>query len=408
MLDNHLLQDVLLSWMGAFGCLLQLWFLVPHRTTQSGLGPFRFLVGTLAALFGLRGFSWWLEWPMLDRIELGIAALLPLAITLFCERLLRRHHPLWLKLLALGATLVASVVNIVLAWLPELRDVVQLTILLSLATVVLSNGVLLWRADRRSLARQEWLLARTLLVVALVAVPLLWTDFQTTGPWRLGGLAALVFVLVMVSTGRKRSPLALVARLVALTASALALALLVGAIARLNGAPSMLDTAVNSLPLAVGWVLIGAIIASNRSLAREDTENEFLGWLSRAPITGVHEFLDALAKSPSLSDARVIDAHGLAEYDVGELWQLVRHDSLVTLAGMRAIVREGPSPSAEQWCDLLERQEMTHALPISPEPPMLVVANLPAGVADSVVEQRLAVVRHLAVELAEHSRIETR
>ena len=102
--------DAAITWAGAAGCLFYLWTLYRHG--RRGEGPQRFLLGVLASLLLVRGFEWLADWPILDRLTLVIAAWLPLSITLFIERVLRRHHPLWVKLWALATTAVFFVTGI--------------------------------------------------------------------------------------------------------------------------------------------------------------------------------------------------------------------------------------------------------------------------------------------------------
>ena len=95
---NPVFADVAITWMGATGTALYLRSLgsAGWREHKAAIS----LASLLTLLLFLRGVAWWQSEPALMRVVLAVATLLPLSVTLFCERILRRHHPLWLKLLS--------------------------------------------------------------------------------------------------------------------------------------------------------------------------------------------------------------------------------------------------------------------------------------------------------------------
>jgi hypothetical protein len=134
-------------------------------------------------------------------------ALLPLAITLFVEHALRRHHPLWLKLLGALTTAVFFSLNV----FGELaaRTPALLALLACMLVVLGANGMLLLQERRHEdLDEHASAVVGALLFSALASLPLAVTDFREdipVIPVRLGGLGPLVMIyalLTIESTGR--------------------------------------------------------------------------------------------------------------------------------------------------------------------------------------------------------------
>src|SRR5690606_16764845 len=252
-------------------------------------------------------------------------------------------------------------------------------------------------------ARQDQLgagevhLARALVLVALLSVPLLLSDFRTLHqqwPVRLGALAALLFLHVMLSAGAQRIA-RLPRRLLGWLATAAVLAGVFAAIAGGNQATMALHF-WRMLPVAFAWTLLAAIIVLGRAMAAGHHVNDFLRWLGRAPMTSLESLLDGLRDFPPTQDHLALSGAELAGYDLDRLWSALddTREAPVSLAWARA--RAGKDDAAEQWLDLLQRHEMTHALPVSRRRPLVVLLNLPVAASGSIAELRAGVILRLA------------
>ena len=94
--------DVLVTWIGGATLLRYRVSLLQKRTRSPLERRTGFLVSTLALTLVLRGFSWLSPGTVwLGVLALMPATLLPLALTVFCEGLLRRHVPRGVKWLAM-------------------------------------------------------------------------------------------------------------------------------------------------------------------------------------------------------------------------------------------------------------------------------------------------------------------
>ena len=102
-MTSALASDITITWLGAIGVGLYFNFLWRRQESGSSARAALFLAGVLTTMLAVRGFFWIWSGPVLGRLVFAAATLLPIAITLFTEQLLRRHHPRWLKLLALAS-----------------------------------------------------------------------------------------------------------------------------------------------------------------------------------------------------------------------------------------------------------------------------------------------------------------
>lgn len=415
---NALASDVTVTWLGALGCGLYLHFLWTRR--EAGTGTGLFLFGVLTALLAVRGFAWLLGGPhfgpllgpllsrLLGRLVFAAATLLPIATTLFAEQLLRRHHPLWLKLLALGVSVVFFAINLV----ADLSANVPLLLafLACYAMVTASNGwFLLWLRDA-DLSSNEERLARAVVVVVALAVPLMATDFREElghVPVRLGALGALAFVYVLLNLSDSQR---VVRGLLAHIATALVFAVvLAGAMALASHGPGQgfWQAGVRGMPVALAWVLLTAIFVRIRAVSLAGDGNAFLRWLLHARLDTPDGFLHSLRRLPQTADHVVLGDAELAGYALGELFALAgKRREPVSIGDARAWARQPQASgvgngieAAEQLVDLMERHEMTHALLIARQPAMVVLLNLPQGANAAIGELRAAVILRLARHL---------
>lgn len=391
--------DVSITWLGATGCGYFLW-LLRRRDDRHANKALAFLVALLGVLLAVRGFAWWLQPDWLIDLVQVIASLLPLAITLFCEQVLRRHHPLWLKGLALATTVVFVVVNLFGFGIePTMR---LYAFMGCLAVVVAANGGYLLAAGQGELAAGEVRLARALVLVALLSVPLLLSDFRTLHqqwPVRMGALAALLFVHVMLSAGAQqitRLPWRVLGWLLTATVLAAVFTVVAG-----GDRATMAVHFWRLLPVACAWTMLAAIIVLGRAMAAGHHINDFLRWLGRAPTTSLEALLGGLRDYPPTQDHLALADADLAGYELDQLWSALDEANHVPVSLAWARARTGDSDAdvrdaAEQWLDLLQRHEMTHALPVSRRRPLIVLLNLPVAASGSVAELRAGVILRLA------------
>lgn len=395
--------DVLVTWVGA-ATLLRYRIALGRRRQRSALERRTgFLISCIALLLLLRGFSWlqpqvrWLGIAMLLP-----ATLLPLAMTLFTEGLLRRHVPRWTKRLAVGLSVTAAATTIVLGMAHTSDARVTYVLLGALLTMMGVLGVLLARRDRSSLSRSENGLVRACLLVTLVSLPLVATDFRLDIGWpmsRLGTLGPLLFCYTLLRRPQEHARVLWWARDVGrllLRAGVVCVLLFVA----LRTAPR--ELLLPLFVLATALVIAAAIVDRLAQANASGTEAALLRWLSRPPATTLQSFVRELHHLPLTADALVIEQRDLAMYDYAALCAALGTGrpvhSLARLREERVVSDEGrveAARGADQLTDLLERAEMTHVALLTTAPLRLLLANIPElpGAADAELALG-AVVRH--------------
>ena len=358
-----------------------------------------FLVGLLTALLALRGFFWLWEDSAIGRLVFMTATLLPLALTLYAEHLLRRHHPRWFKLLALSVTVIFSILNLI-ADLSS-SDWLLLAFLVGFLAVIIGNAWYLLRVTKDDLSRNELRIVRAVVLSAFFAAPLVVTDFrEETGfsPVRLGALGALLFVYVLLNLSDTRS----VARqlILRLALTLLAALVLAGAFAlSIHGLEAeVIEASLRGLPVAVAWMLLTAIVVRIASMSAQSPGNVFLRWLLLARMDSPEAFLRSLRKLSQTDEHFVLGTSELAGYSLDLLFRAADEQrGPISINDARAWALGGTrADAAEQLVDLLEKHQMTHVLLISREPPLVVLLNLPQGASAAIGELRAGVIQRLA------------
>jgi hypothetical protein len=398
-------RDVAITWTGAAGCWIYLWALYRHG--RQGTATQRFLLLVVGTLLSVRGFVWLSGEESLGHLTFALAVWLPLAITLFVERVLRQHSPLWVKLLSLATPIVFFPASVLVStsqyrlWLTGFAA--------CFVAVVLVNGAILLMRRRSTLSAGENRLAVTLVLLAFISAPLVASDFRTelgVPAVRLGAIAALLFTYSMSAAAVRSESLLVVGwRYLLVLASAVALSGLL-ALANNAGSPRLWWMAtLSSLPLAYAWMLLTAIVVNVRTLSLEGGTHEFLRWLSQVPFASRDAFLAALERAP---DARTHILLGLADLQ-GYDFDVLAHgctgsDPIVSLERARQLTEKDDTRIgwAEQWVDLLERTEMTHGFVVRCVPPAVFLLSLPATTSSVAARMRLAIMRHLGEEVAVH------
>jgi len=405
-MHGALAVDVAVTWLGAAGCALYLRFLSRQEGAGGAVRASLFLVGVLCALLALRGFFWLYQYAWLGHLVFAAATLLPLAATLYVEQLARHHHPVWLKLLALGTTAVFFPLNLFAAL--HSSPLALLAFLTLFMLILLANGVLLLPAREPQHSRNELRLIRAVILAVLLAIPLAATDFreEIDGiPVRLGAIGVLFFVHVLSKVYDSNTALReLLLRLLMTLVYAGALA---GVFAVVT--VGSMDTAASAVwrgyPVALAWMLLTTIYVRLQAISATSSSNRFLAWLAEARLESATAFVDSFAHLPHTDQLLVLGTDDLRGYDVPALLRLgVQHGGPVTLDQAREWSRmeqDARLDAAEQLIDLLERNDMTHAMPIAATPPLLVLVNLPQGMDAAASGLRMRVMQRLARHLAE-------
>jgi hypothetical protein len=390
------LLDAILSWLGALGVYRYLLYI--HRAGNRSFfeSRTRFLLWCLGTLFLARGFSWLNPGPWI-LVMLIPATLLPLAMHLFVEGLLRRHLPRAMKaFVALGTALFFGV-NLAGRLAPS-QGWNLAFLSFECATLVLLFGFLLLR-ERAALSPSENRLVGLVMLAVACAVPLAATDFRTLLGFpsvRLGALGALLFVFVCVRSVGQADPREVLLRdalRIGLRALVLGAALFV-----LLGAES--GRALACAALAFAFVLLFATWDHLWMLGEQSRGRSFLRWLLDSDWQDSAGFLHSLRTCPVAEEHLVLDAGHLAQFELAPM--VARLAQAERVLGRTALRQpSGKRTPAEVEADdhllaLLDTNGMSHACLARAEPPVLLLFNYPELSAGTLAELEMALVQKLA------------
>lgn len=396
-LPAALRADLLVSWIAGAGTLRYLAYVTgaPRRSPLEARAAF--LVGVLGAMCLLRTLAWLAP----SSTALGVlgylpTTLLPLAMCVFVEGLLRRHVSRPLKIAAALTTAVGVVLDLLRPVLGEARvwPLLGRWFPVALLAVMAALGLVLARRDRHSLSRAENALIRAIVWLAALGVPLTATDFRlqlAVTPLRLGAIAVLLLPWTLLRRQRPRERATLWLRDVLWLAARAAL--VTAALVLLLDLAT--DDAVRLGGVAMALVLLLAIDDRLREAARRRRAVELLDWLATPVPDSLAAFTAALRRLPLTVDALVVHEADLAAYDADALRAVLRaHGPVLSLSRLRALADGGGTEvlGAEELVDLLARNEMTHVGSLREAPLCLLLAAAPELSGAGDVEPELAAV----------------
>lgn len=400
------LAEALVSWMSLYGVIIA-WRVYWKQATRTRLELcVMFLLECLALLLAVRGLFWITGRPIFGELTFAAGSLVPLAVLLYIEALLRRHFPL----LAKAFVLIGSAFFFGLAisgnlhadplWLPGFTAYIFLMQLFLTGAIVFRDQSDLTPVENRSLG--------ALSVAVVMIVPFVATDLAADlglNMVRVGSVGFLMFVHAIVVASEPRGSAGTVLRehLTVLVASAG-----LGAVLAYLVADPRVATAARCASFFACSLLLVMIynrVRSNRALARE---TGLVRSVANANTSTTEEFLRVLERLPMVAGYRLLREPDLKGYDH---WSLpaVFHLRETHVVTRRQLSRPGrdrqPDPAyhAEQLEVLMERESMTHAVLIRERPTTLLLVRIPsAGLERSAIAQ-LALVRTVA-EAIERSR----
>ncbi len=409
--DVALAVDVLVTWIGAAG--------LARYVTAVGTGPqagalerrARFLLGTVATALFIRGFSWLApESTTLAFLTFAAVSLLPMAMTVLAEGLMRRHVPLWMKVLSSSATVLSLAANALRFALtgPRAVALIGLTTLVALLVTLVALGVILFRRDRTSLSNSENALVRICVIMSVIALPLVATDFRFDLGWpmvRLGSLGALLLCYTLLRQPQENIR---VARWLSDVASLLLRAFFFGALVTVALQTMRVDVITPVLVLGIALVMLFSIMDRVRDVERATPQTLVLRWLGRERPATWEQFARELRALPLTADAIMLDETSLGAYDTASLVAAFSSSIVLPLANLRVLRDSARSTArgADELSDLLERHGATHVGLLAEHPVRLLVVTVPELPGQRDMEYSLAAIvrrgRQVATEPCHH------
>jgi len=401
------LAEALVSWLSLYGVIAALrvyWI----QTTRTRLELcVMFLLECLGVLLFVRGFYWISGLPVFGITTYLVAAVIPLAILLFVEALLRRHFPLGVKLFVLAGSLLFVVLALAGRlhaspfWLPAFTFYV-------FAMQLVLTGAIVFR-DRADLTPVEDRAAGTIAVAVALIVPFVITDLARDlglHVVRVGSVGILMFVHATVVASEPRGDARTV---LAGDLAVIGLAALWGTVQAYVIGDLRLATVERGAALfacVLLLVMIHSRVRAHRQIARGPG---LVRSIAAADTRSTESFLQVLELLPIVAGYRLLRAADLEAYN---FWQFPRvfrdRDAwVVTRDQLRRELRKPPAASAyhvEQLEYLLEREGMSHAALIQSEPPVLLLVHIPSPGLEQAATAQLGLIRTVA-EVIERGRV---
>lgn len=351
----------------------------------------RFLFGlrVLMMLFAGRALFLLTDVQFFRFFILLAASLIPLAVLLLAEGLLRRHAPRWAKLWVGGGTVAFVIASF---WWRDSIDPPRLVglMLFQLSGFALAGYLVLTR-DRTSLTGAENRTVERLALSLIVLIPLAAADFLFVVmglPAQISSLGVLFLCWLTVSLGRShdrhRGPLLSFLTIVfgAVIAGAV--------VARMAGLDR--DTTVLTLCVILAAVTVAVLFIEAQALRAEERSQTLLRHVADDRSRDALGFLRGLQAHPSVEGAALINSAQLSDLD---------QDILKRIFAVRPVLRRSDppfteGPEADHIAHLFDLFDVSHILLADDAPLTLVALSMSSLAASPRAELELAAVQRVA------------
>lgn len=405
---SGVLAEALVSWLslyGVFAALYVYWI----QTTRTRLELcVMFLLECLGVLLFVRGFYWIFGLDVFGVATYLAAALIPFAVLLFVEALLRRHFPLPVKVFVLVGTVLF--VTLALAgrlhssplWLPAFT-------FYAFAMQLVLAGAIVFR-DRADLTPVEDRAAGAIAVAVIMIFPLVVTDLASDlglHVARVGsvGILMLVHAMVVASEPHGSARTVFVRHLAVIGLATGFGAVQAYVIGDLHPATVARSAAVFGCILML--VMIHTRVRAQYHIGRGQG---LVRSIAAADTHSTESFLHVLEILPIVAGYRLLRAANLVGYDFWLFQQLFQRcgANVITRSQLRRTLQKTPDEAAyhaEQLEELLEREGMSHAVLIHPKPLALLLVHIPSPGLEQAASAQLELIRTVA-EAIERNRVD--
>lgn len=327
-------------------------------------------------------------------LVLFAAAVIPLAVLLLTEGLLRRHAPPFVKALIGGGAILFALSAF---WYSDSIDPGRLIALLTFQIIgFVFAGWLIIRRDRASLTSGENAMVVRLGLSLILLIPLAAGDFlllYSGLPVQLSALGVLILCWLAIGLGRAgQGHRATLASFALMVAAALIAGALVGLFAGLDR-----DGMLLSVAIIMASVFVVAILGDARALRQEEQSLGLLRHLAGADTGDAMGFLRSLQSHPLVEGAVVINAESLSGLQDNVLEQIFAAAPVLRRADPPAL-----GPVADDHITyLFDRYSATHVMLGMAQPRVLIALSMPSLSASPAAELELQVVQKMAALMAD-------
>lgn len=354
---------------------------------------FLFCVRVMMLLFGGRALLVVTGGAGFRFVVLIAASLLPLAVLLLTEGLLRRHSPAWAK----GTVAAGTVFFVLLSfWYTDTVDPLRLIGLLIFQVAGLCiAGWLVVTRDKAGLTVAENLMVSRLGLSLFILIPLAATDFLMVYigiPVQLSALGVLTLVWLSVGLGRNHAGHSgpIYAVLTVILASIIA----GGTIGVIGGMGK--DGIILAIALVLATLLLVSIVTDAKQILGDVQSLSLLRHLARGKISDPITFLRELQNHPLVEGAAIIESQNLVDYDADILTQIFDSAPVLRRANPPAL----SEAANEHIAHLFERYAATHIMLAANNPRVLVALSMPGLSSSPNAELELLAVQRMASLIA--------
>lgn len=384
-----MLAEVYLSLAAVLGLLTLRWVLV----SQDGWDPInrRFLFGVRVtiALFVGRLLQAGTGAEFFRVVELMAAGLIPLAVLLLTEGLLRRHAPFWVKIFVAGGT---ALFVITAFWYSDSIDPARLIGLLAFQMIgfYLSGWLILTR-DRASLSAGENVTVARLGLSLLVFIPLGAADFLLIYwglPIQFSALGVLILCWLAIGLSRAHAGHGLTLVQMGLTVGA---SVIVGGLIGLLVATDR-DGVLVIIALIMSTLFLAAAVSDARNLQAEAQRIGLLRHMATARLDEPVAFLRDLQAHPLVEGAVILRDENLTDLDAAVIDRIFAVSPVLRKAAPPAL----GAAADEHIAYLFDRYRATHIMRVAGDPRILVALSMPSLNISPNTELELEVVQRMA------------
>ena len=321
------------------------------------------------------------------------AALIPLAVLLLTEGLLRRHAPPWAKTWVTIGVLLFGFLSF---WPSEGVDPMRLVgLLLFQFSGFVIGGFLVLTRNRDSLSAAENKTVERLALSLVLLIPLAAADFLMDYmrlQVQMSPLGVLFLCWLAVSLGRVQAQHR--APLVSFVAIVLATGLSGFVVAQMVGMEK--DHVILTLSVILAAVLVAVLFIEARNLRTEEETQTLLRHIADDRSRDTFGFMRGLQTHPLVEGAVIIDAAKLADFDRSVLKHIFR---------VRPVLRRVDPPfsdgvEGDHISHLFDLFDASHILLVKEADLTLVALSMPALARSSRMELELAAVQRMASLMA--------
>ena len=317
------------------------------------------------------------------------ASLIPLAVLILTEGLLRRHAPAWVKRLISGGTLIFALAALIPAALADPTRTWGLLVF-QISGMLVSGWLILTR-DKAGLAAAENRTVERLGLSLVALIPLVAADYLMLAldvPVQLSPLAVLALCWLAVSLGRAEAGHGgILTSFAAIVLAAICAAGLISLIAELDR-----NAAILMLTIILATLTLTGILNDARALRSEEQSLSLLRHMAEFGGTDPVAFLRGLADHPLVEGAILIGAAELADLDQAVLGRVFAAHPV-----LRCTPAQQPGEAGDYIAHLRDRFGATHLLLASASPLQLVALSMPALSTSPRAELELRAVQRMAL-----------